>query len=228
MATLTKCAFLPAEQVTFRFVYSRHWRFWKKTLTNYSQTHKTHRKVCRYTPQKSNIDTKHGHILKESTFSTPSFRVSMLVFGDVICQLQEHAAPMFCSPSKVVRWRHPRGSRCFSKQPKIGAFQLQQKVRSRKLTPKPLFFHGPPLEVSVFFTERQVPSPSRLSKVSGLDLFLSWSKNPSVGRLLNPKPSKQLVTNSVSCTTHQHVIKLWAMISTQRNICITWDISGMG
>ena len=38
--------------------------------------------VC--TPQKSNIDTKNGHILKESTFSKPSFWVSMLVFGDVL------------------------------------------------------------------------------------------------------------------------------------------------
>ena len=35
------------------------------------------------TPQKSNIDTKNGHILKESNFSKPSFGVSMLVFGDV-------------------------------------------------------------------------------------------------------------------------------------------------
>ena len=35
------------------------------------------------TPQKSIIDTKNGHILKESTFSKPSFWVSMLVFGDV-------------------------------------------------------------------------------------------------------------------------------------------------
>ena len=33
--------------------------------------------------QKSNIDTKNGHILTESTFSKPSFWVSMLVFGDV-------------------------------------------------------------------------------------------------------------------------------------------------
>ena len=35
------------------------------------------------TPQKSNIDTKNCHILKESTFSKPSFWVSMLVFGNV-------------------------------------------------------------------------------------------------------------------------------------------------
>ena len=41
-------------------------------------------KFGRYTPQKSNIDTEHGHILKESTFSKPSFRVSMLVFGHVL------------------------------------------------------------------------------------------------------------------------------------------------
>ena len=38
--------------------------------------------VC--TPQKSNIDTKNDHILKESTFSKPSFWESMLVFGDVL------------------------------------------------------------------------------------------------------------------------------------------------
>ena len=39
-----------------------------------------------YTPQKSNIDTKNGHISKESTFSKPSVRdilkKSLLVFGD--------------------------------------------------------------------------------------------------------------------------------------------------
>ena len=39
--------------------------------------------VARHTPQKSNIDTKNGHILKECTFSKPSFWISMLVFGDV-------------------------------------------------------------------------------------------------------------------------------------------------
>ena len=38
--------------------------------------------VC--TPQKSNMDSKNVHILKESTFSKPSFWVSMLVFGDVL------------------------------------------------------------------------------------------------------------------------------------------------
>ena len=37
------------------------------------------------TPQKSNIDTKNGHILKESTFSKPSFWVSMLVFRTCRC-----------------------------------------------------------------------------------------------------------------------------------------------
>ena len=40
------------------------------------------------TPQKSNIDTKNGHILQESTFSKPSFWVSMLVFGDVAIDLK--------------------------------------------------------------------------------------------------------------------------------------------
>ena len=37
----------------------------------------------RFAPQKSNIDTKNGHIFKESTFSKPSFWVSMLVVGCV-------------------------------------------------------------------------------------------------------------------------------------------------
>ena len=36
------------------------------------------------TPQKSEIDTKNGHSLKELTFSKPSFWVSILVFGDVV------------------------------------------------------------------------------------------------------------------------------------------------
>ena len=37
--------------------------------------------VARHTPQKSNIDTKNGHILKEPTFSKPSFWISMLFSG---------------------------------------------------------------------------------------------------------------------------------------------------
>ena len=42
---------------------------------------KRRRKLTMDTPQKSSIDTKNGHILKESTFSKPSFWVSMLLFG---------------------------------------------------------------------------------------------------------------------------------------------------
>ena len=39
--------------------------------------------VDKVTPQKSNIDTKNGDILKESPFPNHRFGVSMLVFGDV-------------------------------------------------------------------------------------------------------------------------------------------------
>ena len=46
------------------------------------------------TPQKSSIDTKNGHILKESTFSKPSFWVSMLVLGEV-------TTPLFGSSSRM-------------------------------------------------------------------------------------------------------------------------------
>ena len=64
------------------------------------------------TPQKSNIGTKNGHILKESTFSKPSFWVSMLVFGDVdVFLLNVLVSGAFDSrPQNVfvcpVRWPH--------------------------------------------------------------------------------------------------------------------------